>query len=357
MDRLHGTEGRKTSAKNRFAGYDRIMGNISWLLIALVALHIKLLPPDDRGVMPLVLLSLLLFIYNAAARYLVFPGRSGRIKTFIDLMVFLAFVVGICWFTGRVSSPFISLIYLILMATALTQGKRITYFMAALTISSYVYLATGNLSGWLDEYRSLSHLLQLFPFMLIAHLGAMLAGEAESAREEVERLSLTDEVTGLHNMRNFTNLAVVQEKLAQRHQKAFAVCMLDADNLKQINDRHGHLAGTALIRHVADIIRRHVRASDIAARYGGDEFIILFNETTTDNARVPVERIVTALAETPFTVGGLELRSTLSAGIASFPGDGNDLREVMARADEAMYTSKRLGKNRLTIFGREQQTP
>lgn len=356
MDRLHGTD-EQIGTRSRFAGYDRIMGSISWLLIALVALHIKLLPPDDHGVLPLALLCLLLFVYNVAARYLAPSHLSGHTKTFIDLMVFLFFTVGICWFSGRDSSPFVSLIYLVLMATALTQGKRVTYFMAALAVTSYIYLATGNLSGWLEEYRSLANLLQLFPFMLIAHLGAMLAGEAESAREEVERLSLTDEVTGLHNMRNFENLALIQESLAQRYQKAFVVCMLDADNLKRINDRHGHLAGTALIRHVADIVRQHVRASDIAARYGGDEFIILFNEATVDNARVPVERIVKALAETPFIVGGVELRSTLSAGIAAFPGDGNDLRGVMAKADEAMYTSKRLGKNRLTIFGREHQTP
>ena len=336
------------STRQRYKGYDRIMGNISWLLIALVALDIKLLPPDGLSTTFLAGFSILLFFYNLNARYGVMSRKYGTIKIFVDLMVFLAFIVAVCWYTGKITSPFMSLIYLILMATALTQGRRVTYFMAGLAISSYFLLAS-------IEFRELNyyltHVIELFPYMLIAHLGAMLAGENEAARSEVERLSLTDDVTDINNMRNFFLLSEAQERLAKRYIRPFAICMIDADNLKKVNDQYGHFAGTMLIQQVAAMITRNIRTSDICARYGGDEFVIMFNETGKDDAIKAVERIVTGMAATPFDFEGQSITTTLSAGLAGYPEDGDDVRTVMANADEAMYVSKRTGKNRLTLFG------
>jgi diguanylate cyclase (GGDEF)-like protein len=337
-----------TGVQQRFKGYDRIMGNISWLLIALVALATKLMPaPDDASLTFLAIFCVLLFLYNVNARYGVLSRRYSQFKTFIDLMVFLTFIVSVCWYTGKLTSPFLSLIYLILMATALTQGRRITYLMAALAITSYVLLASADFRE-LNYY--LTHILELFPYMLIAHLGAMLAGETESSRLEVERLSLTDDVTGINNMRNFFLLADAQEKMAKRYERNFAICMIDADGLKKINDQYGHLAGTELIRQVAALITSNIRSSDICARYGGDEFVIMFNETTKDAVAAAVERIVAGMAGSPFPFDGAMLSTTLSAGLAGYPEDGPDVKTVMANADEAMYISKRTGKNRLTIY-------
>lgn len=347
MDRPHNDIEFESSAVQRYKGYDRIMGNISWLLIALVALDIKLMPTDHSSLIFLAALCILMFIYNLNARYGLLSRRYSQFKTFVDLMVFLAFIVAVCWYTGRITSPFMSLIYLILMATSLTQGRRITYLMAGLAITSYILLASEEFR---ELYAILSHILELFPYMLIAHLGAMLAGETETARQEVERLSLTDEVTGINNMRNFFILATIQEKLAKRYDHKFAICMLDADNLKKINDQHGHFAGTELIRQVATMITANIRSSDICARYGGDEFVIMFNESSKQEVTATVERIVTGMATTPFAFGAALLSTTLSAGMAGYPEDGADVRTVMANADEAMYISKRAGKNRLTVF-------
>lgn len=333
--------------QQRYKGYDRIMGNISWLLIALVALDIKLNPGDGGSMAFIAGFSLLLFFYNLNARYGIMSRNYGAIKIFVDLMVFLAFIVAVCWHTGKITSPFMSLIYLILMATALTQGRRVTYFMAGLAITSYILLASADFQE-LDFH--LTRIIELFPFMLIAHLGAMLAGESEAARQEVERLSLTDDITGINNMRNFFLLADVQEKLAKRYNRPFAICMIDADNLKKINDQYGHFAGTTLIQQVARLITANVRSSDICARYGGDEFVIMFNETAKQDVISAVERIVTGMATTPFDFEAQKLTSTLSAGLAGYPEDGDSVRTVMANADEAMYVSKRSGKNRLSVF-------
>ncbi len=340
-------EDENQNIQHRYQGYDRIMGNISWLLIVLVVLDIQIKPVEGPNAAFLAGFSVLLFFYNLNARYGFLSRRYGIVKIFTDLMVFLAFIVAVCWYTGKISSPFISLIYLVLMATALTQGRRVTYFMAVLAVSSYILLASAD-SREMGYY--LTHLIELFPFLLIAHMGALLAGENEVARREVERLSLTDELTGINNMRNFFLMADNQEKLARRFNRPFSICMLDADNLKKVNDRYGHFAGTRLIQQVAEMITANVRGSDIAARYGGDEFVILFSETSKVDAITAVERIVGGMAAKPFDFEGADILTTLSAGLAGFPEDGGDVRNVMAHADEAMYVSKRSGKNRLTLF-------
>jgi diguanylate cyclase (GGDEF)-like protein len=132
--------------------------------------------------------------------------------------------------------------------------------------------------------------------------------------------------------------------------------MIDADELNSINDRHGHLAGTEMIRQVANIISSSIRKSDFCARYGGDEFVIMFNETSTKDVTAVVERIVTEMAAKPFDFEGKKLSTTLSAGVAGYPEDGSDVRTVMANADQAMYESKRSGKNRVTIFSGSKGT-
>jgi diguanylate cyclase (GGDEF)-like protein len=345
MDYFKNDTGQNTL--QRYRGYDRIMGNISWLLIVLVALDMKISPADGASMAFLAGFSVALFFYNLNARYGILSRKYGTIKIFVDLMVFLSFIVAVCWYTGKITSPFMSLIYLILMATALTQGRRITYFMAALAVTSYILLASADFRG-LNYY--LTHIIEVFPFMLIAHLGAMLAGESETARREVERLSLTDDVTGINNMRNFFLLAENQEKLAKRYIRPYAICMLDADNLKKINDRYGHFAGTKLIQEVAVMITANIRSTDICARYGGDEFIVMFNESGKQDILNVIERIVSNMASTPFDFEGESISTTLSAGVAGYPDDGVDVRTIMAQADEAMYVSKRTGKNRLTIF-------
>jgi diguanylate cyclase (GGDEF)-like protein len=131
--------------------------------------------------------------------------------------------------------------------------------------------------------------------------------------------------------------------------------MIDADELKAINDKHGHLAGTQMIRQMAKLITSIIRKSDICARYGGDEFVILFTETDRRDVTAVVERIVAGMAATPFDFEGKKLFTTLSAGIAGYPEDGPDVRTVMANADQAMYESKRTGKNRVTVFDKIKQ--
>lgn len=338
-------------ATDRFAGYDRITGLISWLVIALVTLYLNVLNslPGDLSRL-LDVACLVFFCYRCV------PGRLApwirvEVKRALDLFLLFGFVSLVCWFTGKLDSPFLCLLYLVLMIGAFSLGKRLTYLLAASSILCYLGMALAQSPAPATSVAA--RVLALLPFIVTAQLAALLAGEAEKARVEVERLSLTDDLTELNNMRSFENLARQQEKLCRRYRKPYSICMLDADNLKEINDRHGHLAGTELIRWTASLISENTRECDIAARFGGDEFIVMFEGHDKEQIRPAVERIVRVMGARPFTFEGHHVQATLSAGIASYPLDGAELRSVIMKADEAMYASKRLGKNRVTLARQE----
>jgi diguanylate cyclase (GGDEF)-like protein len=121
--------------------------------------------------------------------------------------------------------------------------------------------------------------------------------------------------------------------------------MIDADNLKPVNDKFGHEAGDKLIKMIAGVIRESVREVDLVARYGGDEFVVLMSESTRANAAVVAERIRRAVENTSFNESGERIHSTVSIGIASFPTDTPNGEELLAMADQQLYTCKSMGKN------------
>jgi diguanylate cyclase (GGDEF)-like protein len=121
--------------------------------------------------------------------------------------------------------------------------------------------------------------------------------------------------------------------------------MMDLDELKTINDKQGHFVGDRVLRSVGDVIRDGVRRIDIAARYGGDEFVVLLPETEASGAYVVAEKIRLGVAD--LVVAGTDMKTSMSVGVVSYPDDGRTSDELMISADQAMYASKRSGKNRV----------
>ncbi|MBI4421851.1 MAG: diguanylate cyclase [Gemmatimonadetes bacterium] len=160
--------------------------------------------------------------------------------------------------------------------------------------------------------------------------------------EELERLSITDSLTGLSNRRHLMQRLNEEMLRARRHDRTFAVLMADVDHFKAYNDTFGHPAGDDVLRKMATILRESTRIVDCVARYGGEEFAVLLPEATGELAGQVAERIRARVAEEKFT----HRKITLSVGIASFPEHGDSVEAVIARADEALYRAKRAGRNR-----------
>jgi diguanylate cyclase (GGDEF)-like protein len=169
-------------------------------------------------------------------------------------------------------------------------------------------------------------------------------------REELERLSLTDELTGLANRRALTTELERELRRADRHGRACAVLMLDVDRFKRFNDTYGHPAGDAVLRRVADILRGSARDVDTVARYGGEEFLVILPETATSGAALVAERIRASAEGDRFTPNGgsAEVGVTVSIGYAVFPEHARTPETLIEAADQALYRAKEGGRNRVS---------
>jgi len=175
--------------------------------------------------------------------------------------------------------------------------------------------------------------------------------EIALARERIASLAYSDPLTGLANRVSLAPALDQAIERAKRHNGKIAGVFIDLDGFKQINDRHGHAAGDAFLVEVAQRLRRHVRASDLVARFGGDEFFVML-EGVQD--LVVVERVVVKLIDAlrkPYVgIGEAQRRVSATLGVSLFPDDAPDATTLIQHADEAMYTAKQAGKNAYCLY-------
>ncbi len=163
---------------------------------------------------------------------------------------------------------------------------------------------------------------------------------------EAERLSQTDDLTKLHNARYLRQFLLNEIRRARRYGTSVSALFLDLDDFKQVNDAHGHLAGSHVLMEMAAVILSSIRDTDAVARYGGDEFVIVLPDTGIDLAGTVAERIREKIASHSFHAGrNLKLSLTASFGVAAFPEHASSPQQLIACADTAMYEAKAANKN------------
>ncbi len=169
--------------------------------------------------------------------------------------------------------------------------------------------------------------------------------------EELHRQTLMDSLTGIANRRSLDT--VMAKILDQRGSQPLSVSMIDVDDFKNVNDRYGHQIGDIVLRELAGILSRSLRARDFLARYGGEEFCALIPGLSAGRATLVLERVRRAVEKFAFASAELSnpLHVTISIGVSTSPDDGSDPQELIARSDEALYQAKRLGKNRIVSAG------
>lgn len=166
-------------------------------------------------------------------------------------------------------------------------------------------------------------------------------------QSELERLSLTDSLTGLYNRRHLMGTLASEVQRSRRLRRSFTVLLADVDRFKQYNDTHGHLAGDTALVKIAEVFRRMTRGVDCVARYGGEEFVVMLLECTMATATIVAERVRARIAEQDLGEGKL----TVSIGLAEYPEGGETPEELIATADAAMYQAKSAGRNQVVVAG------
>lgn len=337
-----------TLSEEELRGFSRTVAEIEWLTVILVLLYQVVFSPGPEASAALALGTLVFGGFVLGFHYLNFYRKESNWKIAIETWVMIGFITWVLMHTGRLDSPLVNLYLLVVITTALTLGKAATLLQMALIAACYLWLAEP------DDTRSLTVYIaglaaQLAPLLLVAYITTMLSSDIRRALIHIKTLSETDELTGVLNMRAFGAVADRVSRQSARYSHPYAIVMIDSDSLKIVNDKFGHEAGNRLLQLMVRCIQAQLRETDILARYGGDEFVLLLPETTAAGAeklgvriRQRIEAAVLATRENPVS-------STVSVGLASYPEHASDLESVMERADQALYASKTAGKNRVTV--------
>jgi len=350
-DQQRRSTGPNSIEREELRGISRTVAEIHWLLTIMVLLYVVFGGAAQDAELAV---TTALFFYAAfvmSFRYANFYREETRWKIAIETWGMLAFITWVLWFTGGLASPLLNTYLLPVIVSALTLGKLTTLAGIALIAACYLFLGGGVSPERLFSLAFYGGLFaQLAPVVLVAYVTTMFSADIRYGLNQAKLLSETDELTGLYNKRGF---AIAADRLfaqAQRYKRAATVLMIDSDNLKAVNDKHGHEAGDRLLKMLARCIQAELRYTDVPARIGGDEFVVLLPETPTKGAIDVAERIRDAVANSPMNVDGGRIESTVSIGVAGYPDDGGNIDAVLGRADRAMYQAKQSGRNRVIRF-------
>jgi diguanylate cyclase (GGDEF)-like protein len=280
----------------------------------------------------------------------------GALRVLLEASATIAFLTMLVILTGNATSPFFFMFPLLVGGAALIVNARVTVVLTVEAAAAYgLIAASGYLNG--DSVRdSLVRVaINVSALLLLAYAGVVITRLQRRTRDAAIRLSTVDSLTDLYNRAFLFKLVDREIQRSRRFKRGFCLLMMDLDGLKSINDRYGHYQGDLVLRAVASIVRRGLRAVDVPARYGGDEFVALLPETDPSGALLVGEKIRMGVMELRVETAGQTIAASVSIGVVSYPDDGMTADELMIAADKAMYSSKRLGKNRVVGYSHSKK--
>ncbi|HEY5519244.1 MAG TPA: diguanylate cyclase [Candidatus Limnocylindrales bacterium] len=336
--------------------YQRMTRVVSFMFIgAAMVLAVVSGVPDMTAVIVLLAFGLILIELFQD----VLPASAmGRWRLPLEAVIVLVFVTLLIAMTGGHDSPYF-FGYILLVGAAAMSASDIGAAVLAV-ISSLAYLGAVLLdagSAPLTDVGRGQVAFNLIAIALVMYVASVIGREQRRARDEALRLSRYDSLTGLHSRAYFTTELELEILRAARTGRPFAVAMVDLDGLKAANDRFGHDWGDKLLRAVADVLRGDIRVTDAAARYGGDEFVLMLPETDLSGAILVAEKVRVDISRISLPHNSSIIRTSASLGIVTFPDDGRTSAELMRRADMAMYEAKRRGRDQIVRFARETPAP
>lgn len=323
------------------------LAEVEWLLLILVMLYY--VAPGTSVLQPAAMVvSMIAFaVFVIGFNYVGRELGTLQWRVAISTWVMIGFISWVIWNTGGMQSPLFNLYLLVIIISAMTLGKLTTMLEIALMGAAFIYIAIQGAGEF--SLMEFSRLMVFFaPFLLVAWVTVLLAGDIQAGGLAFKSLAHTDEMTGLLNKRSLNVELEKAIRVASERKSPLTIMMLDADNLKHTNDTFGHDAGDKLITHVASVLKGSLRASDIVCRYGGDEFVAVLPQMGLAKAMEISERIRKAVALSPFESREQQLSTSVSVGFSTWPDHTGDLSQLMVLADASLYESKRKGRNQVT---------
>lgn len=285
--------------------------------------------------------------------------RSATLQLDVDLAVLSLLV----FFSGGLDSPILVLFVFFIMISTFVVGYQKAFRN---TITSIVLLLVIFLSQQrdLEVFDQRVTTMVAFDFMLIFAftISGYLAKNLRRNEEALEgllikthELSISDGLTSLYNQSHFFDLLAAETRKSERYNFIYSLVIFDVDNFKNYNDHNGHLRGSETLKRVGALMRQSFRNSDILAKYGGDEFVILLPQTDKIGSFLAAERLRETIEREKFPGGEWQPKGkvTISIGIASYPEHGDTGERIIEKADQALYYSKEAGRNRTTIYSPE----
>jgi diguanylate cyclase (GGDEF)-like protein len=324
---------RELVQRDEHASIVRSLARVDWLVLLAVAMYALVLrePQESSRLLYATIAAYTLFVI--AVRWRGFPVRDTGARIAFGAAGMVVFITVVATQTGAAESPMVNLYLLPIVVVAMTLGRRGAFVIFGAVLLAFLSLVVGE-GALLPAGELLTRLFgQLGPWALVAYVTQALAGTILTARRRIEEMAERDGLTGLFNLRTFKSLLAREHGLRARGGRGgYAILLVDMDNLKALNDEHGHQAGNRAISTVASAIQRAIRNTDMAARFGGDEFVVFLPEATPEVAESVAQRIRNHVQKSLFPVGERLQRTSVSVGSASYPRDGAHEDDIVAAA-------------------------
>lgn len=359
-----------------------VIQQLRWALIVWVALLMLFAVPDYIAMGPVRQFYYLLayrIVIVAALAVLIFSitpeTRIFQISYFVAAVVVAGFTGFMLFFIYRPDVVTLIIIVIMVQFIGLLVFVPIRFIMALFCAlyGVFITLATRFIMGTTPANLVVLFILLMLPVVLGAgttmrlgfsqrrefalltetkRINRELAAEMQkrlALEDKLKELASTDPLTGLYNRRQYEILFRHEIGRSRRRNSPLSVGILDLDNFKQVNDTYGHTAGDAVLRRVADVCRRNLRAIDIVGRLGGEEFIILMPECDIDQANILGNRLLKMIESAVVDTNAASIRITATIGITQLFPDDKGIEVIISRADDALYRGKRAGRNRVEI--------
>jgi diguanylate cyclase (GGDEF)-like protein len=285
--------------------------------------------------------------------------------TSLQLDFDLAAIAIVVYLTHHVNNPLwvLFIFHIVVSVFFLVFEKALRNTLAIIFLCTlFVLLSDGLLLSQAQLIRLLLSILLFLLAFLLSYRTARHAFRKEKLfqvlLEKTRELSITDGLTGLFNQTHFFHLLTKQIAESRSRKRPFSLVIFDVDNFKNYNDRNGHIRGSLALQHLGKIMKGAFRKSDILAKYGGDEFVMILPGSDKVGAYLAAERLRERVEKEVFSGGEFQPlgRVTISLGISSFPEHGETEDTILDRADRAMYVSKETGRNRTTIYSTDLES-